>query len=60
MSMDTRVCIENHNILKCHYNILKKKLSFNHIIFLSQYLFIAILCIKMSRVNKALGRTLFK
>jgi len=53
LSMDTRVCIENHNILKCHYNILKKKLSFYQNIFLSQYLFIAILCVKMSRVNKA-------
>jgi len=40
--MDTRVCIENPNILNCHYNILKKKLSFYHNIFLSQYLFIAI------------------
>jgi hypothetical protein len=42
--MDTRVCIENPNILNCHYNILKKKLSFYRNIFLSQYLFIAILC----------------
>ncbi len=33
-------------ILKCNYNILKK-------FFLSQYLFIAILCVKMPRVNKA-------
>jgi hypothetical protein len=33
---------------------LKKKLSFYCNIFLSQYLFIAILCAKMSRVNKAL------
>ncbi len=37
MSMDTWVCIENNNILKCHYNILKKKLSFFWSIFLSQY-----------------------
>ncbi len=42
LSMDTRVCIENHNILKCHYNFLKNKLSFIEIsfyrnIFLLQY-----------------------
>ncbi len=68
------VCIENIfwgmilNILKCHYNILKKKMSFYRNIFLSQYLFIAIsfyrniflsqylfisiLCLKMSSVYK--------
>ncbi len=49
-SMDTRICIENNNILKCHYNILKKKLPFYHNIFLLQY----VLCVKMSRVNNAL------
>jgi len=42
LSLDSGVCIENHNILKCHYNILKKKLSFYGNFSLSQYLFIAI------------------
>jgi len=57
--MDTIICIENHHwcllfekILKCNYNILTKKCLF---IFLFQYLFIAILCAEMSRVNKALA-----
>jgi len=54
MSMYSRVCIENHNILICHNNILKEKMSFYCNIFLSQYLFIALLCVKMSRVDKAL------
>jgi hypothetical protein len=37
------------NILKCHYNILKKKYLF---IKMSFYLFIKILCSKMSSVYK--------
>jgi len=35
-SMYSWVCIDNYNILKCHYNILKNKLSFYCNIFLSQ------------------------
>ncbi len=52
------VCIENFffviilNILKCHHNILKKIISFYHNVLLSQYLFISILCLKMSSVYK--------
>jgi len=44
------------NILKCHYNILKKKNYFCQNVFLSQYLFISILCLKMSSVYKPLKR----
>jgi len=39
------------NILKCHYNILKKR---NIFIKMSSYLFIKILCAKMFSVYKAL------
>ncbi len=39
------------NILKCHYNICKKKIPFIKMFF---YLFIAILCLKMSSVYKPL------
>jgi len=42
------------NILKCHYNIFKKNISFYQYVFLSFYLFITILCSKMSSVYKPL------
>jgi len=52
------VCVENIflgtilNVLKCHYNILKKKIYFYQNVFLS---FNQNLCAKMSCVYRALG-----
>jgi len=54
LSMNTRVCIENHNILKCHYNILRKKLSFYRKIFLLQYC--ASKCLVWIRPNRGWGQ----
>jgi hypothetical protein len=48
------------NILKYHYNIIKKKISFYQNVYLPFYLVIEILCLKMSSVYKPLIRSYFK